>query len=191
MLLRRSRNKERAVFPTLLYRSPQPRVSAKMRGMNGMCQRISGKSKDAGTTGEWITADTGPEPDVSKQGNTGEAGGKKGGNEAGGEGSHQRPLTQRLTHTAGWPALGSVNTLGPSLEASSSVLLGTDPCYQIWPFLPDALWALSLCLYHSLSFVLTNYLLYYSIVSPLLENNHTSENSEFIRSQEYTSVKQY
>lgn len=162
-----------------------------MRCMNSMCQRISEKSKNAGITGEWLTTDTGPEPDVSKQGNTGEAEGKTGGNEAGGESSCPCPLTQRLTHTADWWARGSVNTLGPTLEASSSVPLGIDPCYQIWPFLPDALWALSLCLYHSLSFVLIDYLLYYSIVSPLLEKNHTSENSEFIRSQEYTSVKQY
>ena len=58
------------MFPTLLYRSPQPRVSAKMRCMNGMCQRISEKSKDAGITEGWLTVDTGPEPDVSKQGNT-------------------------------------------------------------------------------------------------------------------------
>lgn len=52
----------------------------------------------------------GPEPDVSKQGNTGEAEGKIGGNEAGGEVSRPRPLTQRLTHTADWRALGPVNT---------------------------------------------------------------------------------
>ena len=161
-----------------------------MRCMNGMCQRISEKSKNAGITEEWLTADTGPEPDVSKQGNTAEAEGKKGGNVAGVEGSRQHPPTRHLIHTADWLALGSVNTLGPSSEASSSVPVGTDPCYPTWPFLPDALWALSLCLYHSLSFVLTDYLLCYSIISPLLQKKHTSENSEFISSQEYTSGKQ-
>lgn len=90
--IKRSRNKERAVFPTLLLQEPQPRVSAKMRGMSGMCQRISRKSKNAGTTGEWITADTGPRPDVSKQGNTGRGWRQeREGNEAVEEGSHPAP----------------------------------------------------------------------------------------------------
>lgn len=67
---------------------------------------------------------------MSKQGNTGEAEGKRGGTVAGVEGSRQHPPTQHVIRTADWLALGSVNTLGPSSEASSSVPLGTDPCHQ-------------------------------------------------------------
>lgn len=76
--------------------------------------------------------DTGPEPDVSKQGNTAGLKPRKEGTRLewrAHASTRQHPPAWRLMHTADWLALGSVSTLGPSSEASSSVLVGTDPCH--------------------------------------------------------------
>lgn len=69
-----------------------------MRCMNNTCQRSSENSKNAGITGKWFTKDLGPQPELSKWGNTGWAlEAEKGNSLARVASSWQHPLTPHLT----------------------------------------------------------------------------------------------
>lgn len=77
-------------------------------------------------------------------------------------------------------ALNSMNITGPSLDASSSVKLGTGLYHQIWPLLRDASQVPSLHLFHSLISLLiqTVYCIIISIISFLLQKNPIALSSQ-------------